>query len=235
MLQVVVPAGITIIRQGEDGDNFYVVESGAFDICIGGTKVLSVGHGGSFGELALLYNTPRAATVTATQDSQLWALDRITFRRLLANNIFKKRTLYESFLRSVPIFESLSGEEISRIADALELCEFVQGSEIIKQGTAGDRFYILVEGEAEVTIATENTNSEGGMSVRKAGRIGPGDYFGEIAMLTNAPRVATVRCVSAVAKCISLEAGAFTRLLGPIREVLKRNMEHYKKYEGYIQ
>ena len=88
--------GVTVIHQGDVGDFFYVVEEGGFDFYIrknGGTtqglgeRVGGVGAGGSFGELALMYNAPRAASVVSTSPGVLWALDRITFRRILMDVI----------------------------------------------------------------------------------------------------------------------------------------------------
>ncbi len=55
--------GETIIQQGEEGDNFYVIDSGSVDVYVNNDYVLSIKEGGSFGELALIYGTPRAATV----------------------------------------------------------------------------------------------------------------------------------------------------------------------------
>jgi cAMP-dependent protein kinase regulator len=83
--------GVTVIHQGDVGDFFYVVEEGKFEFYIRkagqsnglGDKVGEVGEGGSFGELALMYNAPRAASVVSTSPGVLWALDRITFRRIL--------------------------------------------------------------------------------------------------------------------------------------------------------
>jgi cAMP-dependent protein kinase regulator len=88
--------GVVVIRQGDVGDFFYVVEEGSFDFYIKspkstsalGDKVGSVGPGGSFGELALMYNAPRAASVVSTSPAVLWALDRITFRRILMDVSF---------------------------------------------------------------------------------------------------------------------------------------------------
>jgi cAMP-dependent protein kinase regulator len=84
-------SGITVIHQGDVGDYFYVVEEGKFEFYIRNTntknelgdKVGEVGPGGSFGELALMYNAPRAASVVSTSPGVLWALDRISFRRIL--------------------------------------------------------------------------------------------------------------------------------------------------------
>jgi cAMP-dependent protein kinase regulator len=86
--------GVVVIRQGDVGDFFYVVEEGGFDFYIKkgqaqglGDKVGNVGPGGSFGELALMYNAPRAASVVSTSQGVLWALDRITFRKILMDVI----------------------------------------------------------------------------------------------------------------------------------------------------
>ena len=84
--------GVVVIQQGDVGDFFYVVEEGGFDFYIKkagskasglGERVGGVGAGGSFGELALMYNAPRAASVVSTSPGVLWALDRITFRKIL--------------------------------------------------------------------------------------------------------------------------------------------------------
>jgi cAMP-dependent protein kinase regulator len=85
MTSVHVQSGDQVIRQGDAGDLFYVVDSGEFEVYVASagasdTKVMDVMNGGSFGELALMYGSPRAATVRAVSDGRLWALDRTTFR-----------------------------------------------------------------------------------------------------------------------------------------------------------
>lgn len=62
---------------------------------------------GSFGELALMYNMPRAATVQAEADGSLWAMDRLTFRKIILKNAYKKRQIYEALIDSVPILKTL--------------------------------------------------------------------------------------------------------------------------------
>ncbi|KXS14966.1 camp-binding domain-like protein [Gonapodya prolifera JEL478] len=125
MAEVNCPTGHGIITQGAVGDFWYVVESGTFDIFVcnegkSAIKVASSGAGQSFGELALMYNAPRVATVTATSDSVLWALNRGTFRRILMENTSKKRHIYETFLSEVPLLISLESYERLKMADNLE-------------------------------------------------------------------------------------------------------------------
>lgn len=89
---------------------------------------------GSFGELALLYNMPRAATIKAVSDGQLWALDRQTFRRILLKSAFRKRKMYEALINSVPMLVALQPYERMNLADALVPKCFSSGEQIIKQG-----------------------------------------------------------------------------------------------------
>ncbi len=172
----VVP-GEEVIKQGGIGDFFYVVEEGALDVFVSRNgnppvKVTEYEGGGSFGELALMYNAPRAATVVATKDSVIWALDRVTFRRILMEITSRKLRMYESFLEEVPLLLSLEPYERHKIADALESVTFEDGSVIMKQGDPGDNFYIIESGEASVTQADSNGVEHQMHSLKK------GDYFG---------------------------------------------------------
>lgn len=89
---------------------------------------------GSFGELALLYNMPRAATIKCVSEGQLWALDRQTFRRILLKSAFRKRKMYEALINSVPMLKTLQSYERMNLADALVPRVFGSGAQIIKQG-----------------------------------------------------------------------------------------------------
>lgn len=83
------------------------------------THIHTYENSGSFGELALLYNMPRAATIQAITDGSLWAMDRQTFRRILLKSAFKKRKMYEALIESVPMLKALQPYERMNLADAL--------------------------------------------------------------------------------------------------------------------
>lgn len=117
--------------------------------------------------------------------------------------------------------ESLDKWERLTIADALEPVQFQDGAIIVKQGEAGDDFYIIEEGAA--TVLQRRSQDEPQVEV---GHLGPSDYFGEIALLFNRPRAATVVAKGPL-KCVKLDRARFERLLGPCGDILKRNMEHY--------
>lgn len=217
--------GDIVIKQGGVGDFFYVVETGTLDIFISKNgnppiKVGDYGPGASFGELALMYNAPRAATIVATSDCILWALDRITFRKILMENTSRKRKMYEIFLEEVPLLQSLEPYERHKIADALESVTYNDGEIVIKQGDVGENFYLMESGEA--TVLQEDDQGV----VREISTLHKGEYFGELALLTDKPRAATIKAKGKI-KCATLGKKAFTRLLGPVVDIIKRNTANY--------
>jgi len=233
MAEKQVSPGEEVIKQGGIGDYFYVVETGNLDIFVAKNgnppvKVTTTTSGGSFGELALMYNAPRAATVVSTSDCVLWALDRVTFRRILMENASKKRRMYESFLEEVPILISLEPYERHKIADALESASYNEGDVIIKQGDVGDDFYIIESGEAECTQLDEAGVSHSVLLLKK------GDYFGELALLNNEPRKATVTAKGGKLKVAYLNKKGFVRLLGPVVDIIKRNANTYETHLGKL-
>jgi MFS family permease len=79
MVRVAVPAGETVVREGDIGDRFYVIESGSLAATFEGRPLSTMGPGECFGEIALLRDVPRTATVTAIEDSVLQAVERDDF------------------------------------------------------------------------------------------------------------------------------------------------------------
>ncbi|ODV79698.1 camp-dependent protein kinase regulatory subunit [Suhomyces tanzawaensis NRRL Y-17324] len=201
-----------IITQGDEGDYFYIIEKGTVDFYVNGSKVNSSNEGSSFGELALMYNSPRAATAVAATDVTCWALDRLTFRRILLEGTFNRRLMYEDFLKDVEVLKSLSSHERSKLADALSTEIYEKGDKIVTEGEQGENFYFIESGSCQVY------NNQSGVIKQ----LTKGDYFGEIALLNDKPRQATVEALDHVIVATLGKAG-FQRLLGPAVEVLKSN------------
>ncbi|ERF72456.1 hypothetical protein EPUS_07913 [Endocarpon pusillum Z07020] len=225
-------ANIKIISQGDSGDFFYVVEKGEFDVYIHpsgsiqpgpdgmGKKVATIGPSGGFGELALMYDAPRAATVvSASKGGLLWQLDRTTFRRILMDSAFQRRKMYEGFLEEVPLLSTLKASERAKIADALGPSKYPAGTYIIHEGDPGDAFYLLESGEAEAYKAGVEK------PVKHYQR---GAYFGELALLDDKPRQASVVAKTEV-KLAKLDRAGFKRLLGPVEGMMRR--EQYANTE----
>uniref|UniRef100_A0A4D5R9S9 cAMP-dependent protein kinase regulatory subunit n=2 Tax=Scolopendra TaxID=41364 RepID=A0A4D5R9S9_SCOVI len=224
MFPVVHSASEVIIQQGDEGDNFYVIDQGEVEVFVNGEIVTTIGDAGSFGELALIYGTPRAATVKAKTDVKLWAIDRDTYRRILMGSTIRKRKMYEEFLTKVSILENLDKWERLTVADALEPVTFEDGNVIVRQGEPGDDFFIISEGTA--VVLQQRSENEDPIEV---GHLGPSDYFGEIALLLDRPRAATVVAKGSL-KCVKLDRARFERVLGPCADILKRNISQYNSF-----
>ena len=131
--------GDYVIKQGEQGDCLFVIESGDLDCFKRFTKdadnvlVKCYTAGDSFGELSLLYNAPRAASVVAKTKTICWALDRETFNNIVKDAARKKREKYETFLRSVNILESIEDYELTQVCDAVRACSFKEGEYVIRE------------------------------------------------------------------------------------------------------
>ncbi|XP_072238263.1 mitochondrial carnitine/acylcarnitine carrier protein isoform X2 [Leuresthes tenuis] len=231
MFEVLVKPQEHIIDQGDDGDNFYVIEKGVYDIFVqkGGASVCvgKYNNKGSFGELALMYNTPRAATIVATQEGSLWGLDRATFHRLIVKNNAKKRRMYEAFIECVPLLKSLELSERMKIVDVLGARVFKDGERIITQGEKADCFYIVESGEVKIMIKTKTKSGQQNNSEVEVARCSRGQYFGELALVTSKPRAASVYAVGET-KCLVIDIQAFERLLGPCMDIMKRNISQYE-------
>ena len=139
--------GEVVIQQGDLGEEFFVLVEGVCDVLIQGVgKVHQYDNVGAFGELALMYSSPRAATIRAATASQLFILDLRTFRMVLAQANENGLMAKVNFLRKVKLLEGLGDNQITKIAGALTEEKFTEGTYIIKQGEIGDAFYIINEG-----------------------------------------------------------------------------------------
>jgi len=209
-----------LIKEGDDGDFLFVIESGILDCkkVIGGEEkvVKTCEAGDAFGELALLYNCPRAASVVAREKCVLWKLDRDTFNHIVKDAAAKKREKYDAFLQKVPLLSSMDAYERSQVADALARETYEDGKQVVQEDDPGDKFFIIEEGEAYA-------------EKKGAGKVMDykvGDYFGELALLRNQPRAATVIAKGSLT-VLTLPRIAFKRLLGPLDTILSRGAEKY--------
>jgi cAMP-dependent protein kinase regulator len=227
--------GDQVIRQGDVGDYFYVVDSGTCEVWKQldpqqkPVLVKTCHDGDYFGELALIFGTPRAATVTVASEScRLWAIDRLSYRKIIMGLNMQKRARYESILKTVPLLSSMDNYERLTIADALQPKDFKAGEVIVKQGDLGQEFYLLLSGTCRVW---KNMQQDGGkkQQVVELLTLKDGDFFGELALLFNEPRAATVEALSDV-KTACLDAKSFKSLLGPLESILKRHSSSYEFY-----
>lgn len=216
--------GAVVIHQGDVGDNFYAIETGEVEILVAAVNgappvrygFLSTGMG--FGELALLYNMPRAATIRATAEApvDLWVLERKTFREILASH--KLQRLHETLraLRNVSLLNKLTTSELQHVAAAMEWEEFPAHMPVIRQGEVGEHFFIITRGEILVTQMDADSGEETRIRTMK-----PGDHFGEMALFKDEVRSATCTTTTP-AQCLTLGREHFIAMLGTLEELMDR-------------
>jgi CRP-like cAMP-binding protein len=209
-----VPSGSEVIRQGDPGDRFYMIAAGLADVTVDGLRVGTLGPGGSFGEIALLRDVPRSATVTAREDLDLVVVDRADFLAAMSggpetggrvsraalerletppveeylveldrDGELAGRSVTE-LLAAQPPLAAIGIDALRELADAARVLAVPGDAPITREGDYGCSYYVILEGAAKVF--------EDGTPVND---LGPGDGFGEQAIMRDIPRTATVRAV----------------------------------------
>jgi len=196
-----VPANVDVVRQGDPGDMFYVVESGTADVLVDGFVVGVLGPRDGFGEKALLRNIERTATVRSSKPMELFAVSREDFLAALGGEdaapveslssqfgsagLTRRRQM--ELLSRVSLLSHLDPRSLGTLADRSVVDTWPGGATIVRSGEEGDRFFVLLEGHAEVSVGTDTV-----------GQLHPGDQFGEIALLHGVPRRADVAAIGPV-------------------------------------
>ncbi|XP_077999014.1 cGMP-dependent protein kinase 1-like isoform X2 [Glandiceps talaboti] len=210
--------GQLVIKEGDAGAHFYVAAEGKLEVSKG-TKVLGLmGPGKVFGELAILYNCTRTASVKAVTDSKIWAIDRKVFQMVMMKTGLQRQEENIRFLKSVPLLKHLSAENLSKLADSLEIDFFHEGEYIVREGTTGDTFDIIAKGTVKVTQQVQGHDEP--QEVRKLKR---GDYFGERALLSEDVRTANVIAEAGGCECLVIDRIVFKELIGDLDELQKKD------------
>ncbi|XP_077479121.1 cGMP-dependent protein kinase 1-like isoform X2 [Stigmatopora argus] len=213
MRPAVLDKGCRVIKEGDEGSSVYVLEEGTVEVSKEGKKLCIIESGKVFGELAILYNCTRTATVTALTDIKLWAIDRQGFQTIMMRTGLIKHSQYTDFLRSVPSFQALPEDVLSKLADVLEEMHYNDGDYIIRQGATGDTFFIVSEGQV---MLSQQSESSGEQAPSKT--LSKGDWFGEQALKGEDVRTASVTAVGAVT-CLVVDRESFKQLIGGLEEV----------------
>ncbi|XP_047668565.1 cGMP-dependent protein kinase 1a isoform X3 [Tachysurus fulvidraco] len=208
-----------IIKEGDVGSLVYVMEDGKVEVTKEGLKLCTMGPGKVFGELAILYNCTRTATVKTLTNVKLWAIDRQCFQTIMMRTGLIKHAEYMEFLKSVPTFHSLPEEILSKLADVLEETHYEEGDYIIRQGARGDTFFIISKGK--VTVTREDSASQDTMYLRSLVK---GDWFGEKALQGEDIRTASVIAAETVT-CLVIDRESYKHLLGGLEDVSNKGSE----------
>jgi CRP-like cAMP-binding protein len=241
-------SGDVIIQQGDMGDAFYIVRAGSVEVTqrfdphqkqsvtnnmvVAGNKdqamiisknrkLTKLGRGEYFGEVALLTGEKRNATVRAVTPVEVLWLKRNDFNKFVRENFDtqgKAQTTLRrlAVLRQIPLFSEFQGLELSLLEKKLEQVEIPARATIFKHGDPGNHFYIIESGKVSVQVPFTDTQGESQIEERAA--LGSGEYFGEIALLMDAPRTATIVAAKPTT-LLCLDARAFGEILSQSREM----------------
>jgi ABC-type lipoprotein export system ATPase subunit len=191
--------GAIIFKQGDPPDKFYIIIKGQVEIIIehatGGEVIgAMLGSGQFFGEMGLLENKNRTATVrvSAASAAVLMALDRNTFNQLMLDSklthesiagLMRQRVIADQMLIAL---QNLDSKNLANLDFTLERLVFKPGDTIFRKGDLSDKFYFVEKGEVEVVQSADDSEII-------LQRLGSGQFFGEIGLITNKARSATVR------------------------------------------
>jgi len=212
--------GSLIIKEGDIGSIVYVMEEGKVEVSREGKFLSVMAAGKLFGELAILYNCQRTATIKAATDCKLWAIERACFQTIMMRTGLIKQTEYTAFLKSVPTFVNLPEETLIKIADVLEEYSYKEGEYIIRQGAIGDTFFIISKGRVKVTRKEDKADDKFIRHLHK------GDFFGEKALSGEEVRTANIIADDAEGvKCLVIDRDSFLQLISSLEEIKKRYID----------
>ncbi|GFU37826.1 hypothetical protein NPIL_457391 [Nephila pilipes] len=204
-----------IIKEGDIGSVVFVMEEGKIEVSKGNRFLCTLGPGKVFGELAILYNCTRTATVTALSDCRLWAIERQCFQTIMMRTGLVRQAQYTDFLKSVPTFRKLKEDMLIKIADVLEETSYKFGDYIIRQGARGDTFYIISRGRVKVTISDPEQNNE-----KYVRTLSSGDFFGEKALQSEDLRTANIVADDPEGvTCLVIDRESFNQLISHLDEI----------------
>mmetsp|Transcript_37713 Transcript_37713/g.67912 ORF Transcript_37713/g.67912 Transcript_37713/m.67912 type:complete len:741 (-) Transcript_37713:457-2679(-) len=223
-----VKKGQWIIKQGTVGDRFYIVDEGSFEVRIlaedqededgnGGNRV-HVYRGSrenhshpSFGELALMYSAPRAASIIAQTDGRLWALHRYAFKNITSEQGPRKDA--KKILKQIDVFKSFTHDELKDLASYLCEAKYGRGDTIIKEGEDGDSLFIILPGGSCESVRT----NDDGTSTTSV--LIDDDFFGD-EILKGGTQKKYVSTVTATRKstCWILQKSDVKRVIGSKRK-----------------
>lgn len=218
-------AGAVLFHEGDPGDSLYVIVEGEVSVQGGGpprVEMSRLGPGAFIGEVALMTDQPRAATVVAASDAELIRIDRNTLSKVLANHgevlaavlRFVRDRLVDRWTRTSPLFRPFGDAERAELAARFRFLEIDANTKLLSAGQRPDGLYIVLAGQFAVR--------RGGSQVAT---LGPGDLIGETALLSGGTfRSDVVSRGKSLALC--LPAGDFREIIMTHPHVLEYIGEH---------
>ncbi|NXU49657.1 KGP2 kinase, partial [Turnix velox] len=213
--------GSYVIRQGEPGNHIFMLKEGSLEVFQQNKLLSSIPAWTAFGELAILYNCTRTASVKAVTNVKTWALDREVFQNIMRVTAQTRQEQYRNFLRSVSLLKNLPEDKLTKIVDCLEVEYYDKGDYIIREGEEGNTFFIIAKGKVRVTQSTADHSQP-----QLIKNLHKGDYFGEKALISDDVRSANVIADEYNMECLVINRETFNQTVGTYEE-LQTYLEGY--------
>uniref|UniRef100_A0A8C1U954 cGMP-dependent protein kinase n=1 Tax=Cyprinus carpio TaxID=7962 RepID=A0A8C1U954_CYPCA len=201
--------GEYVIKQGEPGNHLFVLADGKLDVYQHNKLLTSIAVWTTFGELAILYNCTRTASVKG----EVFPLCFILSLSVDVHGLF--------LMNIVSLLASLPGDKLTKIVDCLEVEYYNKGDYIIREGEEGNTFYIIANGKIKVTQSTQDHEEP-----QIINTLGKGDYFGEKALISDDVRSANIIADEDGVECLVIDRETFTQTVGTFDE-LKKYLQSY--------
>jgi cGMP-dependent protein kinase len=202
-----------VFMQSSRARSYYVIRTGSIEVFVNNKKVNKIHAGEGFGELALLQDNPRSASLKCAEPTTLWGLDRETFRKVIEEMNVQVYQQNRNFLEKVGLLDSLTPQQKDLLAVSLVSRKYFTGQNIITEGETGNEIFFVKEGIVGLF--------KGAQEIKK---FYPGSYFGENALINNTPRTATCRALEDHVKCMCLTRDTLQRVLtNKLQDIIEKN------------
>jgi len=206
-----------VFKQGDNASCFFIIDNGSVGIEIDGKEKKRLNERDMFGELSLLYNAPRSASIKCCTDCQFWVIDRKTFRNVVEEVTEKQFVENRAFLENIQFLKSMGENQKDSIAQAMISQKYAKETYLVNKGDQADSYFIIKEGSVDCI-------EENGKVIRT---IHAGETFGEAALYKAQTRSLSVKAKTVV-KCIAIARDTLQNILGnKIEEVVNSNWQRW--------
>jgi CRP-like cAMP-binding protein len=161
-----------VFEQGDQGNLFYIVENGKLAVIRNGVKKTILQRGDNFGDMAILTDYPRRATIKTIEESSLWGIERSSFLQVVQILNGRKASENKKFISELKLFNNLPDNQLEKLSQVLIQQEFPDSTRVICEGDEGILLHIIKTGEAIVKLHGSEMF-----------RLISGEMFGESAVL----------------------------------------------------
>lgn len=207
-----VKTGEYVFKQDDESNSFFLIDNGVFEVIISGDIKKTMRKGSCFGELGLLYNAKRSASLRAKEDSFIWGIERRIFKKIIQVLNVSEYEENRSFLDKVPLFDGLTNFQKDTLASNLTTQKFLPGQNIVNKHDKADSYYLIKSGVVECF--------DDDKLIRE---LQQSDSFGEQALYEDGRRTLTVKA-KVETRCMALSRETLISVFGDnIDDVVSKN------------